>query len=294
MALAWAAPASAAPLPVPASRPALVALPLRATAIAGDGRVVWLAAGRVVVGIDAPTARLLPATVPLATGQELLADGTRAWIADPGAGALTVPGAGTLRPAVPPVVATVAPIARAGARLWGLAPGADVLRGTTLGVGTRRDVVLGGSVVRAAAADRTALWLLAARPGSRARLERHDPVTGALLRTTRLSARAVTGTVAAGRGVAWVLPGNRQLLRVGRDGRAHRVRPGVAAVAVRDRDLWVLAAGRRELLRLDPRTGRVRRRVRTGVRLATAMVFAGRDLWVLSASGRQVLRVPRA
>ncbi|HET6691895.1 MAG TPA: hypothetical protein VFG74_13640 [Miltoncostaeaceae bacterium] len=281
-------------------RPAATVVPLRAPVarIAGDAGVLWVQArsGR-LTSFEGDRGRRLPGRGAVAPGEALVSDGRGAWLRD-ASGTLTRPASGADGFRGEVVAGAGASPARAGDVLWSVAPCAtgpacpegQVLRATG-GDGAARDVALPPGRVRAAAADRGALWLLAARGGG-AVIERRDPVSGALVRRTRLPARAASGALAAGRGVAWVLPRDGRLLRVTPTGRARMVRAGVRAIAATGTELWAVAAGGRAVVRLDPR-GRLRARASSPVRLSGRMALTRGNVWVLARSGRQAVRVPR-
>jgi hypothetical protein len=276
----------------------VVPLGVRAARIAGDGGVLWVQ-GRTggLTAVDDDRGRRLPGRGTLAAGEALLSDGRSAWLRD-AAGTLTRPAADAHGFRGAAVAGVGASPARAGAVLWSVAPCAAgpacpqgrVLRGTGPD-GTVRDVALPPGAVRAAAADRRALWLLVARGGG-ALLERRDPATGALVRRTRLPARAARGALAAGRGAAWVLPRDGRLLRVTGAGRVRTVRAGVRAVAAAGTEAWAVTAGGRRILRLDL-AGRVRAQATSPVRLSGRMALTRGHVWVLARAGRQAVRVPR-
>lgn len=281
-------------------RPAASVVPLGAPAagIAGDAGVLWVRGeGGRLTGIDPGSGRRLPGSGDLAPGEDLISDGRVAWLRD-AAGTLTRPAADAdgLRGAR--LSGIGASPARAGAVLWSVVPcavgstcpGGQLLRGVGRD-GAPRDVALQPGRVRAAAADRRALWLLVARGGG-ALVERRDPATGALVRRTRLSAGAATAAVAVGRGVAWVLPRDGRLVRVGLAGPPRPVRSGLRAMVAGGTELWAVASDGRTVLRLDP-AGRVRARATSPARLSGHMALTGGQAWVLARSGRQVVRVPR-
>ncbi len=280
--------------------PAASVVPLgtSAAAIAGDPGVLWVQGdGGRLTAVAADSGRRLPGTGTLAPGEDLVSDGRQAWLRD-AAGTLTSPAADAAGFRGARVTGVGAGPARPGAVLWSVVPCAvgptcpqgQLLRATGRD-GAARDVTLQPGRVRAAAADRRALWLLVQGPGN-VRIERRDPATGALVRRTRLPARAAAGALAAGRGVAWVLPRDGRLLRVGLAGPARTVRAGLRAVVAGATELWAVAADGRAVLRLDP-AGRVRAQAASPAPLTGRMALTRGDVWVLAGSGRQAVRVPR-
>ncbi|MGE0027271.1 MAG: hypothetical protein AB7O78_07420 [Thermoleophilia bacterium] len=281
-------------------RPAASVVPLGAPAagIAGDAGVLWVEGdGGRLTGVDPDSGKRLPGSGDLAPRESLITDGRVAWLRD-AAGTLTrpAPGADGLRGAR--LSGVGASPARAGAELWSLVPCAagpgcpdgQLLRGVVRDA-TPRDVTLQPGRVRAVAADARALWLLVDEDGT-VRMERRDPGTGALVRRTRLPAATATAALAVGRGVAWVLPRDGGLLRVGLAGPARPVRTGLRAIVAGDAELWAVASDGRSVLRLDP-AGRVRAQATSPAPLSGHMALTGGQVWVLTQSGRQVVRVPR-
>ena len=287
-------------------RAATLRLGRRATRIAGDRDVLWLASSDgPLAGIDGRSGRRLPRWAVLAAEEDLVSDGRRAWLRDAPGAAITRPSRRTVDLRGPRFdgIGPRPLLARAGAWLWAVSDcvpdGAacatgQVLRGVSIGDMRRQDVALAAGRVRAAAADAGALWLLVERDGGGARLERRDPATGRLLRWTRLPDKAARGALAPARGGAWVLARNGQLLRVGRNARPRKVLGHIRAIAAVDDQVWALKADRRTILNLHPATGRQRGRVSVKPRLSGRMAFTGRHVWILAASGRQAVRIPRA
>lgn len=281
-------------------------LPLgrRVNQIAGGEHVLWAAGDGRLSGLDERSGRRLARTVRLAPEEDLVSDGRRAWLRAAAAGAISRPAAraADLRG---PLFAGVGPrplLARAGAWLWAVGPCPaaglgcatdQVLRGLRIAGGERRERALTPGRIVAAAATPRALWLLNDR-GRAAFLERRDPRTGRLVRSTRLPRHAGTGALVAARRSAWVLTGNGQLVAVGRAGRARRALGGIRAVVALDDQLWALRDDRRTVLNLHPLSGRPRGRAVADRRLLGRMAFSRGHLWILAASRRHVLRVRRA
>ncbi|WP_217924981.1 hypothetical protein [Miltoncostaea oceani] len=274
----------------------------RVDRIAGDADVLWTSSAGRLGALEPANGQRLPRAGLLTPGEDLDSDGRRAWLRDPTGGLLTQPAertSGTAGLRVDGVGADPL-LAQAGPWLWSIArcgsgdpvcTANQALRGVRLADGLRSDHLPGVRVV-SIAADSRALWLLVER-GRGFRLERLDPETGALVRSTRLSGRSAFSLVQATRRGAWVLADNGQLLGVDRSGTPRKILSRVRTIAAAGDQLWALKANRRTILSLHPVSGAARGQATVPRRLSDQITFTRDYVWVLSASGRQVLRLRR-
>ncbi|MGD9697021.1 MAG: hypothetical protein AB7V42_15325 [Thermoleophilia bacterium] len=290
-------------VPAPAVSVTATGVPLgrRATALAGDGALLWTTAAGRLVARDGATGRALPRPAALRPGEELVSDGRQAWLRDAAAGTIARAARGAaLRSPLVGGLGDGALIARAGARLWVAAPcdaaacpGGQALWAVLPSSGERHAAPPGPGRVRAVAAAGAGLWLLAADPVGAVRLERRDARTGELRSATDLPADAAAGQIAPGARGAWVRTSGGRVLAVAGGGAARAVRGGVLAIAAADGRLWAVLRDRHTVVVIDRRTGRARARAVSPVRLSDRMTFTRTNLWVLSASGRQAVRIRR-
>ncbi|MCB0874040.1 MAG: hypothetical protein KDC36_11765, partial [Thermoleophilia bacterium] len=225
--------------------------------------------------------------------------GGRAWVAT---------GAEGLRPArafasgssagVVSLAGGRAPV-RAGGWLWSTVPCGSqpetctqevMLVGVTR-TGRRQFVPLGEAGVTGIVGDSRALWLLR-KPaaGGQSALERRDPATGTLLRTTRLPRRS--RIVSASAGAVWIIR-DRVLTRAGIDGRPRRALRGVVTARAVGDEVWAVRANRRDIVRLDPDDGRVRGLAVSPRRLSDTVLATRTHIWFVERGRRGMVVVPR-
>ncbi len=278
----------------------------RATAIAPDGDVLWVAGAGRLTARDDRNGHARPGVSRLDAGETLVSDGTAAWRHDrTGTGTLTrVDGAGSPGDdaAADDMGTGTILLAGDGTRLWAVSA-CDRASEADCPTGQRLRRLTAGDPAHAAtppllgtathiAVNRRALWTATVDRAGRARLERRDPATGRPLRTTRLAHRP--SALAAGARAGWVLTSRGDLLRVSATGRTQRVQRGLATITAAGDQLWALRRDRRTVVNLHPTTGRVRGTARAAARLSNTMAITNRHVWALSTSGRLLVRLPRA
>lgn len=286
-------------------------LGVRADAIAGDGDALWVSAGGRLFGRSDHNGHSLPRATRLAAGEVLIGDGHAAWLRDANARTLVrvSPAAADRRGRPVDDAGASTLLAGDGRRVWevsecnmgdtvgcptgerlhGASVGADAGKGANAGAAA---ATLAPGTVEHIALGKSALWVAAVDPVGRPRLERRDPLTGRLLRSTRLAQPAVA--LAAGMRGAWILNRSGHLLQVSTAGKVSRMQRDLLAITAQDDQLWAVRRDRRTIVNLHPVNARVRGQARAAARLSTTMSITRRHVWALSDAGRTLFRLPRA
>ena len=152
------------------------------------------------------------------------------------------------------------------------------------------------SVPRDIAAGAGAVWIR-----RESRLDRVDPSTGEVIRTTRLPDAGEPGElppqnwgfplVAVGADAVWVVNADRTVSRVDpATGRlVATIDADAATIAAGKQGVWFVdAADTRSIRRIDPRTNRLGQRVRVGAQHLSAVAVGGGHVWA-SAQGDGVV-----
>jgi len=267
--------------------------------VAADPRAVWVALGPRLIGLDAASGRRIAGPRRLPDGTSLVHDGGRAWVATGTEGLQPARAfaAGSSAGAVS-LAGGRAPV-RAGGWIWSTVPCGSLPETCTqevmlVGVtrtGRRQFAPLGEAGVTGMAGDSRELWLLRKPPaGDQPVLERRDPATAALLRTTRVPLRS--RIVSASAGMAWIIR-DRVLMRVGMDGRRRRVLRGVVTARAAGDQVWAVRANRRDIVLLDPDDGRIRGRAVAPRRLSDTVLTTRTHIWFREQGRRGMVVVPR-